>query len=54
VSGGPAALPGLRFSGYVPNIRNLDREGRSVAEQISRELAAAGPGSREPAAASPA
>jgi cation diffusion facilitator CzcD-associated flavoprotein CzcO len=52
-SGGPAVAPGLRFTGYVPNIRNLDREARSVAEQVSRELAAA-PASREPAAASPA
>jgi cation diffusion facilitator CzcD-associated flavoprotein CzcO len=41
-SGGPAVAPGLRFTGYVPNIRNLDHEARSVAEQVSRELAVTG------------
>lgn len=46
--GGPAVAPGLRFTGYVPNIRNLDREARSVAEQVSRELAMTGPASQEP------
>jgi cation diffusion facilitator CzcD-associated flavoprotein CzcO len=39
VSGGPAAAPGLRFSGYVPNINNLYHEGRRAAEEIARELA---------------
>jgi hypothetical protein len=53
-SGGPAVAPALRFTGYVPNIRNLDREARNVAEQVSRELAVTGPGRREPAAAIPA
>jgi cation diffusion facilitator CzcD-associated flavoprotein CzcO len=52
--GGPAVAPGLRFTGYVPNIRNLDREARSVAEQVSRELAVAGSASPEPATAIPA
>jgi cation diffusion facilitator CzcD-associated flavoprotein CzcO len=42
-SGGPAAAPGLRFTGYVPNIKNLDCEARSVAEQVGRELAVTGP-----------
>jgi hypothetical protein len=45
--GGPAVAPGLRFTGYVPNIRNIDREARSVAEQVSRELAVTGAASRE-------
>lgn len=45
--GGPAVAPGLRFTGYVANIRNLDREGRSVAEQVSRELAMTRAASRE-------
>lgn len=49
-SGGPAVAPGLRFTGYVPNIRNLDHEARQVAEQVSRELAVTGPACREPAA----
>jgi len=40
--GGPAVAPGLRFTGYVPNIRNLDRDARSVAKQVSDELAVAG------------
>lgn len=40
VSGGPAAAPGLRFSGYVPNINNLYHEGRRTAAEIARELAA--------------
>ena len=44
--GGPAVAPGLRFTGYVPNIRNLDQEARSVAKQVSRELAATEPASR--------
>lgn len=39
VSGGPAAAPGLHFSGYVPNINNLYHEGRRAAEEIARELA---------------
>jgi cation diffusion facilitator CzcD-associated flavoprotein CzcO len=52
-SGGPAAAPGLRFTGYVPNIRHLDRQARSVARQVSRELTATAPVSREPAATSP-
>jgi hypothetical protein len=38
VLGGPAAAPGLRFTGYVPNISDLDFEARCVAEQVSREL----------------
>jgi hypothetical protein len=44
--GGPAVASGLRFTGYVPNIRSLDREARNVAEQVSRELAVTGPASR--------
>jgi cation diffusion facilitator CzcD-associated flavoprotein CzcO len=58
--GGPAVAPGLRFTGYVPNIRNLDCEARCVAEQVSRELAVPKQVSRElavtrpQAAASPA
>ncbi|MGH3166291.1 MAG: flavin-containing monooxygenase [Trebonia sp.] len=39
VSGGPAAAPGLRFSGWVPNINNLYHEGRRAAAEIVRELA---------------
>jgi cation diffusion facilitator CzcD-associated flavoprotein CzcO len=39
VYGGPAAAPGLRFSGYVPNINNLFHEGRRAAAQIALELA---------------
>jgi putative flavoprotein involved in K+ transport len=39
VYGGPAAAPGLRFSGYTPNINNLYHEGRRTAEAIARELA---------------
>lgn len=50
--GGPAALPGLRFSGFVPNIMNHDHDARTVAEQVSRELAAAEPVSRKPTTAS--
>jgi cation diffusion facilitator CzcD-associated flavoprotein CzcO len=38
VFGGPAAAPGLRFSGYTPNINNLYHEGRKAAEEIAREL----------------
>jgi hypothetical protein len=38
--------PGLRFTGYVPNIKNLDREARSVAEQVGREPAVTGPASQ--------
>jgi cation diffusion facilitator CzcD-associated flavoprotein CzcO len=39
VYGGPAVAPGLRFSGYTPNINNLYHEGRRTAEEIARELA---------------
>jgi putative flavoprotein involved in K+ transport len=39
VYGGPASAPGLRFSGYTPNINNLYHEGRRTAEAIARELA---------------
>jgi cation diffusion facilitator CzcD-associated flavoprotein CzcO len=42
VYGGPAAAPGLRFSGYTPNINNLYHEGRKTAEEIARELASDG------------
>jgi hypothetical protein len=52
--GGPVVAPGLRFTGYVPNIRNLDREARHVAEQVSRELALTEPAGRGPAGARPA
>jgi hypothetical protein len=52
--GGPAVMPGLRFTGYVPNISNLSRDAHSVAEQVSRELQAAEPASRKPIAASTA
>jgi cation diffusion facilitator CzcD-associated flavoprotein CzcO len=52
--GGPAVMPGLRFTGYVPNIMNHDRDARAVAEQVSRELAATGPASRKSTAASTA
>jgi cation diffusion facilitator CzcD-associated flavoprotein CzcO len=54
VSGGPAVVAGLRFTGFVPNIRNLDAEARSVAEHVSRELAAAGASRRDPTGVSPA
>jgi cation diffusion facilitator CzcD-associated flavoprotein CzcO len=37
-SGGPALLPGLRFSGFVANIRNQYLEAVRVAEQIVQEL----------------
>jgi cation diffusion facilitator CzcD-associated flavoprotein CzcO len=46
-SGGPAVAPGLRFSGYVPNIRNLDLDARAVAEQVSQELNGGGRPARE-------
>jgi cation diffusion facilitator CzcD-associated flavoprotein CzcO len=36
VHGGPAAAPGLRFSGYVPNLRNVYHDARRVAEQVSQ------------------
>jgi cation diffusion facilitator CzcD-associated flavoprotein CzcO len=50
-SGGRAVMPGLRFAGYVPNIADLYLSARAAAEQVSRELAATEPASREPAAA---
>jgi cation diffusion facilitator CzcD-associated flavoprotein CzcO len=43
VYGGPAVAPGLRFSGYTPNINNLYHEGRRAAEEIARELASDAP-----------
>ena len=46
--GGPAVIPGLRFTGYVPNIMNHDHDARVVAEQVSRELAATEPAGRKP------
>jgi cation diffusion facilitator CzcD-associated flavoprotein CzcO len=49
--GGPAVAPGLRFTGYVPNISNLAHDAHSVAEQVSRELQAAEPAGREQVAA---
>jgi Pyridine nucleotide-disulphide oxidoreductase len=49
--GGPGALPGLRFTGYIPNITNLHLDARAVAEQVSRELAETQPDSWEPKAA---
>lgn len=52
--GGPAVMPGLRFTGYVPNVMNHDHDARAVAEQVSRELAATEPPSRKPTAASAA
>jgi cation diffusion facilitator CzcD-associated flavoprotein CzcO len=48
VNGGPAAAPGLRFSGYTPNINNLYHEGHRTAEEIARELADEAKGPREP------
>jgi len=39
VNGGPAAAPGLRFSGYSPNINNIFHQGRTTAAEIARELA---------------
>jgi hypothetical protein len=50
--GGPAVIPGLRFTGYVPNIMNHDHDARVVAEQVSRELAATEPAGRKPTPAS--
>ena len=50
--GGPAVIPGLRFSGYVPNILNHDHDARMVADQVSREWAAAEPATQKPAVAS--
>jgi cation diffusion facilitator CzcD-associated flavoprotein CzcO len=38
-NGGPAAAPGLRFSGYTPNINNIYFEGLRTAGEIARELA---------------
>lgn len=38
VSGGPAALPGLRFSGFVANIRSQYKEALRVAEQVAHEV----------------
>jgi cation diffusion facilitator CzcD-associated flavoprotein CzcO len=52
--GGPAVIPGLRFTGYVPNIANHDHDARVVAEQVSRELAATESASSKPAAANQA
>ena len=52
--GGPAVMPGLRFTGYVPNIMNHDHDARTVAEQVSRELAVTEPASRKATAASTA
>lgn len=37
-SGGPAILPGLRFCGFVANIRSQYRDAIRVAEQVAREL----------------
>jgi len=50
--GGPSVMPGLRFTGYVPNIMNHDHDARTVAEQISRELAATESAGRNATAAS--
>jgi Pyridine nucleotide-disulphide oxidoreductase len=52
--GGPAVLPGLRFTGYVPNIANHAQDARAVAEQVSHELAATEPAVQPPAAANAA
>ena len=41
VRGGPAVAPGLRFLGYVPNIRNLSIEARRVVKEVSREVTGA-------------
>lgn len=50
-SGGPALLPGLRFSGFVANIRNQYLEAVRVAGQVAQELTSPGlPAGREPAA----
>jgi len=38
VSGGPPALPGLRFSGFVANIRSQYKDALRVAEQVTQEL----------------
>jgi cation diffusion facilitator CzcD-associated flavoprotein CzcO len=37
-AGGPATLPGLRFSGYVANIRNQYKDAIRVAEQVAEEI----------------
>lgn len=37
-SGGPAVLPGLRFSGFVANIRSQYKDALRVAEEVAREL----------------
>lgn len=37
-TGGPAALPGLRFSGYVANIRHQYKDALRVAEGVAHEL----------------
>jgi cation diffusion facilitator CzcD-associated flavoprotein CzcO len=37
-SGGPAALPGLRFSGFIANINNQYKDALHVAEQVAQEL----------------
>jgi len=37
-AGGPAARPGLRFSGFVANIRNQYKDALRVAEQVAQEL----------------
>ena len=42
-TGGPAALPGLRFTGYVANIRSQYKDALRVAEQVAGELATASP-----------
>lgn len=49
--GGPAVIPGLRFTGYVPNILNHDHDARMVAGQVSREWAAAEPAAQKTAVA---
>jgi cation diffusion facilitator CzcD-associated flavoprotein CzcO len=36
-SGGPAALPGLRFTGFVANIRSQYKDALHVAEQVALE-----------------
>ena len=42
-SGGPALLPGLRFTGFVANIRNQYLEAVRVAGQVAQELICDGP-----------
>jgi hypothetical protein len=51
--GGPAVAPGLRFTGYVPNIANVREDAIEVARQVSHELATTAPASDVLAAASP-